>query len=230
MSHMVRETDRFIIYDDLLPPEDFLRLVGDIQRIRYHYPDKEWHKLWSFSDPPTVSSDAFHWSRKPFGFGLDQVTSVIHECLENSKDRGLLKISWMDVGFRIYMQPVGSRLNCHSDTPIYVGAAVYYAHEDWRPNWGGELVFPNVNDSLENDSNELSNGPIFNKKMERKLMESFCGEYVSPKPNRLVVIRPGALHYTNRVDSSAGSNIRVSISSFLLRETISKLNNSFEIG
>ena len=226
MPSAFRQTVRYAIYDDVLPPDMFARLVGDLQRLRYDYRNSEWRKLWPLGDPASVSSDAFHWSRKPFGFGLDLVASAIEDRIRDSYSTGLLAEEWAEIGFRVYIHPPGSRLKCHSDSPKNVGAAVYYAHKEWHPEWGGELVFPEVSPIETWGPERLSDGPIDNSRMRDAIAQTFLGEYVAPKPNRLVVIRGGVWHYTNRVDTSAGDNARVSIASFLQREIVGTANDS----
>jgi hypothetical protein len=104
----------------------------------------------------------------------------------------------------------------HSDAPKYVGAGVFYAHPKWDANWGGEICFPNMDTGLDYTNMSVSGESLTNSVLNEAVQAMAFGTYVSPRPNRLVLIRGGAVHSTNRVDSDAGAAIRCSITSFLV--------------
>lgn len=214
MAKITKKTEKYIIVDELMDQEYYTSLTSSIQNIRFDYPGTEWRKLWPLTDPLPLQSGSFLWSKKPCGFGIDPAIESISAEILSAQASGFVEESWADIAFRIYLHGRGSRLQCHSDSPLYAGAAVFYAHEEWRPYWGGELVFPDINN--ESDVELVhGDGPILNKRLRMTIERQFCGEYVSPKPNRLVIIKAGAWHYTNPVDQSAGDNIRISIATFL---------------
>lgn len=41
--------------------------------------------------------------------------------------------------------------------------------------------------------------------------------FISPRPNRLVLLAPNILHAVNRVDDDAGDHLRATIVGFLLK-------------
>ena len=127
------------------------------------------------------------------------------------------------MGFRVYKQSRGSKLISHSDSPQYVGAGVYYCHSEWRSSWGGELFFPDISATEEDVYNKT------NISIDQKLQTLATGRYVSPKPNRMVLINSGVLHSTNRIDPDAGNNIRTSVSAFLLRRDQATSSSSEKI-
>ena len=45
------------------------------------------------------------------------------------------------------------------------------------------------------------------------------GEYVVPKPNRLVVVKAGTSHRINTVHAASGENVRISVAGFFVRPT-----------
>lgn len=231
MAKIIKQTDRYIVVDDLMDRTEYLALVGAIQDLRYDDPGSEWRKLWPLTDSPPLQSGYFRWSERPCGYGLDVAIENISSELFAARSTNFIGATWGDIAFRVYLHGRGSRLQCHSDSPLYAGAAVFYAHYEWRSYWGGELVFPDV-DNKANHQPVIGDGPILNKGLRLMMEEKFCGEYVAPKPNRLVIIKGGVWHYTNPVDYAAGDNIRVSIATFLQKtdERVRAGDESFELG
>ena len=50
----------------------------------------------------------------------------------------------------------------------------------------------------------------------QRLLEVGCGQFIAPKPNRLVLLS-GAPHMVAKVSAAAGQNIRASVAGFFLR-------------
>ena len=121
---------------------------------------------------------------------------------------------WARISARAYVYPQGTSLSWHrDDSQIYSGAFIYYAHPHWNAHWGGELLV----------AEETDEGlPIMGHRFETEsyseaLLERGVGRFVSPKPNRLVILG-GAPHAVAPVSSAAGQNVRASVCGFFLRE------------
>ena len=93
--------------------------------------------------------------------------------------------------------------------------------------WGGELLVADesVKDlrapELEfyGDNPPRGSAPHLDNAFENeKLFEVGIGQYVLPKPNRLVVIAGGNLHRINSAEG-AGDRVRCSVSGFFLSRT-----------
>jgi Rps23 Pro-64 3,4-dihydroxylase Tpa1-like proline 4-hydroxylase len=98
------------------------------------------------------------------------------------------------------------------DHELYAGAFVYYAHPFWNAHFGGELLV------AETDGAEL---PIMAYRFETEeyssqLLEVGCGNFIMPKPNRLVVLG-GAPHMVARVSPASGQHVRATVAGFFLR-------------
>lgn len=84
----------------------------------------------------------------------------------------------------------GHGLEWHGDTG-WVGSYIYYMHPQWRPSWGGEMLIA------------AGDAPC-----------DSGGVFIYPRPNRLVVLRGGAMHCIKKVESAAGRSLRASVSGF----------------
>lgn len=120
---------------------------------------------------------------------------------------------WDRIVGRPYIYPKETSLSWHvDDHELYAGAFIYYAHPVWNAHFGGELLI------AETDGTAL---PIMGYRFETEayseaLLEVGCGNFVMPKPNRLVVLS-GAPHMIARVSSAAGHHVRASVAGFFLR-------------
>ncbi|RAG83698.1 hypothetical protein DN069_20815 [Streptacidiphilus pinicola] len=95
-----------------------------------------------------------------------------------------------------FMYPMGSGLSWHRDSRDRTGSFVAYVHPEWRDSWGAELLV---------ESAAAEGGSAAN---------AGWGQYVTPMPNRLVVISSQARHAIKKVDLQAGENCRASIAGF----------------
>ncbi|MGK5049767.1 hypothetical protein ACQ4WP_28325 [Janthinobacterium sp. GB4P2] len=206
----------FTVIDDFLASDEFSELWGGIEKIKYDFPTSEWMRLWPLTDPQPVMSGPFLWSRRPCGYGVDDYIDQFRSCIANTENWFADVPAWCDIAFRVFLHGRGSRMVAHSDAPKYTGAGVFYAHQKWDANWGGELCFPEVDLDTNFCVREAGGESISNTRLNEMLEKMGTGIYVSPKPNRLVLIRGGTLHYTNRVDADAGSNLRCTLTSFLI--------------
>lgn len=123
---------------------------------------------------------------------------------------------WQSVNMRPYIYPVSSGLGWHTDRGKEA-AFIYYAHPEWRAQWGGELLVAPVSGSprtrqgggFQDFYDQFDDGLIAGKDI---------GTFVAPAPNRLVLLRGGVPHCIKRVDPAAGEAFRASIAGFFLAE------------
>lgn len=208
--------DNFTVVDDVLSPNAFSDLWRSVQALKYDFPGSEWMRLWPLSDPQPVMSGPFRWSERPCGHGMDLYIDAFKNCVDDR--RGCLSgaSAWVDIAFRVFLHGRGSRMVAHSDAPKYVGAGVFYAHPKWDANWGGEICFPSMSGGVDCANMSVSGESLTNSVLNEAVQAKAFGTYVSPRPNRLVLIRGGTIHSINRIDSDAGAAVRCSITSFLM--------------
>jgi len=84
--------------------------------------------------------------------------------------------------------------------------------------------------TVQYDSNkDLVSLELFEQKEKNKnLIQYGLGTFVSPKPNRLVLINGGTVHGITRVDPDAGQNMRVTLTGFynVFSQNVVKNNGS----
>jgi len=146
----------------------------------------------------------------PTGTPLDSVVEMVDRNVKSCEDIiGTKGKDWVAVVCTPYNYKSGERLAWHTDSEIYSGAFILYAHENWDIEWGGELLYSNVNAS------DIFN-PNTKVDAEKKLKRLEQGKYINPLPNRLVVIGAGTPHKVSNVTLSAEDNMRVSVAGFFI--------------
>jgi hypothetical protein len=205
-SHGARDLAAgFEVIDDLLAPDAFEPLCLALQRLRFEPLGPEWSRVWPLSEPMPMVSGKFAWSQRPAGHGMDPLLQRIGAAVLGSTFFGAQGRDWGDLVFRVYLQARGMRLSEHGDSG-HRGTAVYFAHPRWEPDWGGELVLPRTGSEV-----DLPSSP---EKIQSGLRLHARGEFLLPKPNRLVLIRRGTWHGTRRIDPDAGAAIRCAVAMF----------------
>lgn len=116
------------------------------------------------------------------------------------------------LGFSYYSYAAGDCLPTHDDTdqghptgprpaPLRRIALVSYFHEEWWPDWGGELIIYG--------QRARSGGGIAD------LVPTHC---IEPRPGSLVMFTVPRFHRVCRVDLSAGHHRRLSIAGWFMTE------------
>lgn len=193
------ETDQYVVYDDVLDEQQFSNLQSYIKNEKYTIPHVAgWEKVWKLTDSFPMGGPPYYKTKMPFNNSLDVIS---HYILEISKTHKNLIDNFEEVTFRSYLYPPGTKLSWHNDHG-YRGAAIFYAHKEWKSSWGGELMIAHVPSDLSgfDEENTVSHFGI--------------GHYISCKPNRLVLTKAGVWHSINRVDANAGENVRSTIIGF----------------
>jgi SM-20-related protein len=121
-------------------------------------------------------------------------------------------ITGRSLSFSYYSYGSGDCLLTHDDRtqpagPAFIDARtpsrrrlalVSYLHEEWEPDWGGELIIYKAD-------RQIAAGP--------KLRISHC---IAPEPGSLVLFTVPRFHRVRRVDPVAGEHVRLSIAGWLL--------------
>jgi hypothetical protein len=151
----------------------------------------------------------------PTGTGIDRVIEELglradrFERLIGAQGR-----AWSLFTARAFLYPAHSGLGWHTDSPVFTGAFSYYAHPEWNSRWGGELFIARTPAGW--TPSRGAGSPLDNRRESALLLEVGAGQYVNPKPNRLVVIKNSVLHRINPVLAAAGANVRCSIAGFFV--------------
>lgn len=215
------KTKNYVVIDDLLPRDQFENLWLHVQNESYinpHSTQTGWQKVWRLNDYNCLGGPSYVLSKKPFNNYMDGASSWMLAAAKHAEDiSGKQGENWVDATFRSYVYPRGSKLSWHNDAGNYYAALTYYTHPYWGSTWGGELLVANVSKNI---PTTVKTAPHLDHKWEDEyLAEIGAGQWIFPKPNRLVIMAGGAYHSINRIDDNAGDNCRCSIVGFFLKES-----------
>ena len=162
-------------------------------------------------DMPGVQADFPHsgnWSKAELGMQerkhlLDRLQLA---CIANYIE-SLPGISGRHVSFNYYSYGAGDCLLTHDDRVQRGGsdavrrlALVTYLHDEWHPDWGGELIVYEAKPPVKGGGTP-------------KVAITHC---VSPDPGSLVLFTVPRLHRVCRVDPTCGEHRRLSIAGWFL--------------
>lgn len=184
---------------------------------RRFFRDKMTRALWkSLSDLPNTREDfpnSGNWAKAEIGpeegqrFLSRLQLPCVRDYIESFPD-----IIGRHVGFNYYSYTAGDCLLTHDDTDqgrFAEGrrtlqrriAVVAYVHEEWQPDWGGELI---IYERRAGRAGEQIN-----------LMPTHC---IQPHPGSLVMFTVPRFHRVCRVDLTAGQHRRLSIAGWFMTE------------
>lgn len=200
------ETEDFVIYDNVLDENQFKEVWQSVQREDYTTPHiNGWSKVWRLTDGSCIGGKSYDIAQAPFNNYMDLMQFIIINAVKLNEN---LVNEWTKLTLRSYLYPRNTKLNWHNDLG-YKGAAIFYAHPFWASTWGGELMLART------PQNSHVPSPHLDHDFEDKFLEFHgYGTYITCKPNRLVITRPGVWHAINRVDPDAGDHCRATVVGF----------------
>jgi hypothetical protein len=222
--------DHFAVFDDFLAAPDFAGVWRFVQAQRYKRAhERGWDPVWLLHDGSPLVSEAVHTGGAIAPSTSPEDLSPLHAYPTGTHvDRLLEELvfaadtlapwigrqgpDWSVVSVRAFLYPKETGLGWHTDTSA---TFVYYAHPHWESYWGGELLIARLLGSA--GPTVRSQSPLDRRALYGALSELGSGEYLEPKPNRLVVLRAGTPHRINAVHPTAGGHLRGSIAGFFLR-------------
>ena len=234
---VVKQTDRYVILDDVLPPEQFALLLEYAARSDYAR-NPRWIKPWDLGDEmPWQTGETVYTRdktlgpqdpRKAFPTGM-AVDLLLKKILDSRFYRE--KVPDTYVTARTYLHPPGSGLDWHDDEGRFAGAYTYYVHPRWHASWGGELMIVEdvLGRSLLPEKRHMREGRVETIKeswdvlakedLSQLLMDGATStEFVFAKPNRMVMMVGGVWHRVNVVKRNAPFP-RAAIAGFFLGES-----------
>lgn len=226
----------FRVVDDFLEEQAWTQVWSDFQFLQLH-PVTRTLGAWKLDDGVPLGGEEIVVPRESQSSAADLegtgLGSVVSKLLGSPEVFGeLIDDQWDRVSARPYVYPQGTGLSWHvDDHELYAGAFIYYAHPHWNAHWGGDLLVAERDLEAEAEQGEM---PIMGHRFEtesysERLLEIGCGNFVSPKPNRLVMLS-GAPHMVSRITAAAGAAVRASVSGFFLRPAESDVSQSGHAG
>jgi len=236
------ETSLFCVVDDFLAPSDHEEVWKYLQaEIFTQVNVVHFNGSWKLDDgmvmrgPSTTFGPIENKELKyPTTRGVDLVIDgILMASPKLEKWIGKKDQDWNAFTALPMLYTAGSSLFWHRDAAAWSGSYTYYAHKVWNAQWAGELlvadeslmkipkdygVFLKKERSIMGTDRPFSfGGHLDNTEANEFLMQLGVGNYIAPKPNRLVIIKSGAVHSVTKVAPAAGDHVRGSISGFFRR-------------
>ena len=202
-----------VILDDFLEIEGWEHVWSALQFCDLH-PVTRGAGAWKLDDGVPLGGEELVVAQDADPAGIEGDWAPVLAVLLDEQEAiaTLVAPEWDRVSARPYVYPQGSALSWHvDDSALFAGAFVYYAHPHWNAHWGGELALAAA----------AADWPIMGHRFASEafsdlLLEEGHGQFVAPKPNRLVLLS-GAAHQVLPVRRAAGDHVRASVSGFFLR-------------
>lgn len=225
MYNIVMKTPEVLVVDDFLPADDKEKIFNQVQVDRWRSTDID-DKFWHMTDGSNYKGIKRWHNERPHNNNAEIWFEHFTKFLNTCKDvKDFVNEEYHDISMQCHGYPVGSKNPWHTD--LGYTTYTYYLHEHWQINWDSTLlVIPKDaqvkyqqlltldKNSVHTDSYAKDNMPMEmfeQRKKYKTLIEHGLGLFVSPKPNRLILINKGVIHGVTRVDADAGENIRLSL-------------------
>jgi len=224
MYNIVLNKPEALVIDDFLPQDVWDKIWNQIQVDKWNQTGAD-DKFWHITDGSNYKNNKRWLTKRPFNDNSDLWFEHFTRFLDTCPESKLFAKDYTEIAMRCHAYPVGSKNPWHTD--LGYTTYTYYLHKHWQINWDSTLlVIPKDaqvkyqqlltldSNSVHTDSYAKDNMPMEMFEQHNKyktLIEYGLGIFVSPKPNRLILINKGVIHGVTRVDSDAGENIRVSL-------------------
>ena len=225
MYNVVMKTPEVLVVDDFLPIDVWDKIFNQVQVDRWRQSEID-DKFWHMTDGANYKGVKRWYNERPYKdnseLWFEHFTAFLDNC-PDSKD--FVNEKYYNIAMQCHGYPVGSKNPWHTD--LGYSTYTYYLHKKWQINWDSTLLIIPMEAKLEyeqllkldknsvhTDSYAKDNMPMEMFEQSKKfssIIEYGRGIFVSPKPNRLVLINKNVIHGVTRVDSDAGENVRVSL-------------------
>jgi len=226
MYNVVMRTPECLVIDDFLPEEAQDKILNQVQVDEWEQTQGD-DKFWHYTDGANYKNQKRWQGKYPYGDNCDVWFEHFNKFLNEYEHIGdyVEGGKFEDYAMRCHAYPVNSKNPWHSD--LGFTTYTYYVHKDWQINWDSTLLIvpmgsvPEYSQWIElmegtkhYDSYKELRSPMemFQQKEKfQSIIDKGVGTFVSPKPNRLVLIQKNSVHGITRVDPDAGDNIRVTL-------------------
>ena len=223
MYNIVINQPECLVVDDFLSNDDWNKLFNQVQVDNWSAVEKHTDKYWHLTD-----GNAYKTTRRlsldfPYNNNYDIWFHRFNKFLSTDVAKEFVG-EYRGYSCRCCAYPVGGKNPWHDDIGFLTYS--YYLHKHWQINWDGTLlIIPkdkvDYNQMIELEENSKrsdeyskNNTPMEmfeQSKKYKNILDYGYGYFVSPKPNRLVIINKDIVHGINRVDTDAGENVRLTL-------------------
>ena len=219
------KTPEVLVVDDFLDQDNWDALHNQVQCDEWTQSQTD-DKYWHITDGPNYKASKRFLRDYPFNNNYDIWAEAIRDFADNCVEAQDFVKGYTDIAMRCHGYPVGSKNPWHTD----MGGVTYsyYLHKHWQINWDSTLlVLPRGSVQYKQIMRKLPGTKqidtyagvgtleMFEQAEKQKhLIEYGMGTFISPKPNRLVLIGKNVVHGITRVDKDAGENVRLTLTGF----------------
>jgi Rps23 Pro-64 3,4-dihydroxylase Tpa1-like proline 4-hydroxylase len=227
MYNIVMQTPEVLVVDDLLPKDAWDKVFNQVQVDRWR-PSEVDDKYWHITDGFNYKGQKRHHSERPYNDNsevwFEHFTKFLDTCPESKN----FAKDYKNFAMQCHAYPVNSKNPWHHD--LGFTTYTYYLHRHWQINWDGTLMIiplaagvkyqqelELLKNSVQYDSyKDVAPMEMFEQSSKfQSIIDHGLGIFVSPKPNRLVLINKNVIHGITRVDPDAGQNSRVTLTGFI---------------
>jgi hypothetical protein len=238
MYNIVMNTPELLVVDDFLPQEDWDRIYNQVQLDEWTQTQTD-DRYWHMTDGPNYKNTKRFLRDAPFNDNFDPWFTAIKTFADTCEEAQAFVKGYTDIAMRCHAYPVGSKNPWHSD----MGGVTYsyYLHKHWEINWDSTLlVLPKGSIEYKQMLKKLPGTKQYDtykgtgslelfeqSEKQKNILDYGLGTFVSPKPNRLVLINKNVIHGITRVDPDAGQNLRISLTgffNFFKQQVVSNVN------
>jgi hypothetical protein len=225
MYNVVLKTPEVLVVDDFLSKVYWDRLYNQVQLDEWTQSQTD-DKYWHITDGPNYKASKRFLKDTPFNDNYDIWAECIKAFADYCEEAQDFVKGYTDIAMRCHGYPVGSKNPWHMDMGFVTYS--YYLHRHWQINWDSTLlVLPKGSveyrqmllklEGTKQKDTYAGTGALemFEQAEKTKnLMDYGMGTFISPKPNRLVLINKNVVHGITRVDKDAGENVRLTLTGF----------------
>lgn len=178
---------KFSIFDEIFTEDNLKYIRLYLQHSPFEYP---------------YSSDGFHGVSKEYKHSIIY-NNVVDGVFVYAKKLAELDFcsGWKECTLTYSLYPCGSKSTWRS-YKNYKAVMYFFVGENWKANWGGELLIGQTPPDPPPEDKALLNMSWHND----HLMEFGTGMYIPPKINRCVVVSGNEWLKINQVSNDAGEN------------------------
>ncbi len=230
--HVTVQNESFTVLDDVLEADRCDALWNYFQLQPFQRVEAlGMQGQWPLEDSGVLRGPTVGWNRcwdaqYPTKSAIDVVMKAVFDLAEKCGGTiGRCGETWETFSAFPSIYVSGQGRMWHRDAEDDAGSWIYYGHPEWNIEWGGELFLaPEVRVPAEFGvylhrllpMADHPNPPpwkshLDNADASRFLMERGVGEFVAPKPNRMVFIRADVPRAMAKIRGSAGRHVHATV-------------------
>jgi Rps23 Pro-64 3,4-dihydroxylase Tpa1-like proline 4-hydroxylase len=214
--------ERYVVYDDFLSPSEFEHAASLMRRADLA---ETYSVISAERDGPAHRSRGMSFSARIGDEGTGgrppAFKAIAQAVRAEARLFGEAGVSWDKLTYTFWQYPAGSRLGWHNDAGRgRQGEFIVYLHPEWDISWGGELLLfdrePRALLEMLGVSAETIEALSPQALLDEILRTCEASPLaVLPRPNRLVMVKANTVHTVRRVDHTAGSHRRCTLTGFV---------------